>query len=1095
MAAVARRDDTYVSNADYVAFLNAAAARDEHDLYDLHMSYNGLERRGEPGSYIYSVDSGKEDQPATYVSWLCAARYCNWLENNQASAVMNPDVTESGAYTLEGDRCAAVTETASHLLPETSDEVSFDQFPDVGCWGGPNFSLEETAFLFSETSGEVTSQTIDWSLRSANIGIRFKTAAASSSESGNAPRTWWDDAMIAAGVFTAVLVAVVWAHDHCTAHERRQGRLHDPSDQHHPLADLNNHGRQEAPADGEEGKRNHTAREENPADPQARRLDEINKELARHRGQKDGDEKELKGLEDRLNDDQVAVEIHRPDEYSAILDQPSVQHQIKALQDRIKEYDANIARLEVEKRGLVLVESGTSSSSEGPREDLDTRKARLANAHEVLKKREPLEVHWGNHRKLRDEIADEICKNTKVLSELKTLATLEDRVASEEEAFRSSGVTQSDLADAALQRQLRIATQAAEKIKEYYRDLKSKSTRLGNLEERLKDPHLSDAEHDDIKVEIHSLTKDLETIEGAFQKAVKSRDAALAEAFRLAAEDAKRREDELAELKTKKQTLSAIAEEKTKKAQESIWYSFTHRNRLKEVVHEAQDVGAALKKAEEDTNRMTLVQKGTERMSLEAHQALDPAEKEFSDALELRRIGEENRREIEWLHTLMSVDKAEAEVPHASDLLDYLSEKARAGEVRFNEALELLSKVEHDADTLFDSRALESYAGPREKLKKDAAAIAEALPLLEQELAEAKAMREILGRAKESASHFDPNTTHSHEELAAARHKFDEMIAGAKEEAVAKAASEMERLSREAKTAAGPAAHQYSAEANKKELHRLHAAYAEAEKAAESTVIESSHLLVELKKYAKQEEALHSDSNSSSSAKPPLQAAFDEVRMVIGTIQECVNEIAERKVRFFKMLETLASSDADHGATANGLRELDHDLGVIQRSLGDAVRNRDDAVGRGRTEAENLEPKQTTFFSSSADKETHDAQKTALNAVAERHVQAHGFMEKIAAHLSEVSERLRAIERNIIEGDGKSSRAAEDSSERDSKSETASDPSSERDAALVKRTKAFEYLTRTEEDICDFIDEFKRHGLLPRKRLENRLKKILKEDQ
>jgi formylglycine-generating enzyme required for sulfatase activity len=40
----------------------------------------------------------------TYVSWLDAARFCNWLENGQpTTGAENTNTTESGSYNLDGD--------------------------------------------------------------------------------------------------------------------------------------------------------------------------------------------------------------------------------------------------------------------------------------------------------------------------------------------------------------------------------------------------------------------------------------------------------------------------------------------------------------------------------------------------------------------------------------------------------------------------------------------------------------------------------------------------------------------------------------------------------------------------------------------------------------------------------------------------------------------------------------------------------------------------------------------------------------------------------------------------------------------------------
>lgn len=85
----------------YVAFLNAVAATDPHALYnpamatDLHIA--GIARTGSEGTFQYAV-IGSGQRPIAYVSWLDAARFCNWLQNGGEK---NSD-TEAGAYPLAG---------------------------------------------------------------------------------------------------------------------------------------------------------------------------------------------------------------------------------------------------------------------------------------------------------------------------------------------------------------------------------------------------------------------------------------------------------------------------------------------------------------------------------------------------------------------------------------------------------------------------------------------------------------------------------------------------------------------------------------------------------------------------------------------------------------------------------------------------------------------------------------------------------------------------------------------------------------------------------------------------------------------------------
>ena len=86
-----------VTIAQYGEFLNAKAATDSYGLYNPGMSSYGIAQYGDPGSFSYTVISGYENRPVTYVSWYDAARFANWMNNGQGASS-----TETGAYTLNG---------------------------------------------------------------------------------------------------------------------------------------------------------------------------------------------------------------------------------------------------------------------------------------------------------------------------------------------------------------------------------------------------------------------------------------------------------------------------------------------------------------------------------------------------------------------------------------------------------------------------------------------------------------------------------------------------------------------------------------------------------------------------------------------------------------------------------------------------------------------------------------------------------------------------------------------------------------------------------------------------------------------------------
>ena len=118
-----------VTNAEYVAFLNAKATVDPYQLYDPLMDRtnlpqgSGIVRNGAPGSFSYTIERGRENKPVDYVSVFDAMRMANWLHNGQADGD-----TETGAYTLLGNSPVPLNDAtvvrnpgARYFLP-TEDE-------------------------------------------------------------------------------------------------------------------------------------------------------------------------------------------------------------------------------------------------------------------------------------------------------------------------------------------------------------------------------------------------------------------------------------------------------------------------------------------------------------------------------------------------------------------------------------------------------------------------------------------------------------------------------------------------------------------------------------------------------------------------------------------------------------------------------------------------------------------------------------------------------------------------------------------------------------------------------------------------------------
>ncbi len=82
--------DKPVSNADYAEFLNATAVSGKTDTFDDRMA---IERSGNPGQYTYKAKAQTANDPITFVSYINAAEYCNWLSHGNVYDVVDEQVT------------------------------------------------------------------------------------------------------------------------------------------------------------------------------------------------------------------------------------------------------------------------------------------------------------------------------------------------------------------------------------------------------------------------------------------------------------------------------------------------------------------------------------------------------------------------------------------------------------------------------------------------------------------------------------------------------------------------------------------------------------------------------------------------------------------------------------------------------------------------------------------------------------------------------------------------------------------------------------------------------------------------------------------
>lgn len=98
-----------VTLSQYCSFLNSVATTaDPYGLFNTSLSTDGnvegITRASVSGGFTYSVIGTSGSDPVTYVSWLDAARFCNWIQNGElTTGTENALTTEQGAYTLNGD--------------------------------------------------------------------------------------------------------------------------------------------------------------------------------------------------------------------------------------------------------------------------------------------------------------------------------------------------------------------------------------------------------------------------------------------------------------------------------------------------------------------------------------------------------------------------------------------------------------------------------------------------------------------------------------------------------------------------------------------------------------------------------------------------------------------------------------------------------------------------------------------------------------------------------------------------------------------------------------------------------------------------------
>jgi formylglycine-generating enzyme required for sulfatase activity len=117
-----------VTAGQYTEFLNAVADADPNGLYNTDMGDPigslgaNIQRTNSSPNFSYSVAADWANRPVNYVSFWDAARFANWLHNNQPTGAQGPGTTEDGAYHDVGNQTLFGRNADAKFFIPTEDE-------------------------------------------------------------------------------------------------------------------------------------------------------------------------------------------------------------------------------------------------------------------------------------------------------------------------------------------------------------------------------------------------------------------------------------------------------------------------------------------------------------------------------------------------------------------------------------------------------------------------------------------------------------------------------------------------------------------------------------------------------------------------------------------------------------------------------------------------------------------------------------------------------------------------------------------------------------------------------------------------------------
>ncbi|MGA7213585.1 MAG: SUMF1/EgtB/PvdO family nonheme iron enzyme, partial [Terrimicrobiaceae bacterium] len=171
----------------YTAFLNAVAKSDPERAFSLYNedlghydTIRGIARISVDGTDVYYVKNGPRGGgtsaylPITYISYLDAVRFANWLHNDQGDGS-----TETGAYTITEGQVTRVSRSGGVVTLTTAEPHSLNVGDWVVAWNGYYGSgivtaRTDTTFSFSGVGDDSPEQ----ELQGQMIGVSARKSDA-----------------------------------------------------------------------------------------------------------------------------------------------------------------------------------------------------------------------------------------------------------------------------------------------------------------------------------------------------------------------------------------------------------------------------------------------------------------------------------------------------------------------------------------------------------------------------------------------------------------------------------------------------------------------------------------------------------------------------------------------------------------------------------------------------------------------------------------------------------------------------------------------------------------------------------------------------